>query len=219
MRRLESRIHSTAGVTGAICAVRRALFCPIPPGTILDDVYWPLRVVMQGFRVIHDESAVAYDHLPAQAQDEFRRKVRTLSGNYQLMARLPAALWPGRNPIWWQFLSHKILRLTVPWALVALLVSAGLLAQPIYRAACALQLVFYLIALAGLWPPIGGRSRVAAAAASFVVLNAAAAMAFWVWILGRASRSWSKVIYEAPRPVSPDPGNTPESAATAGSRS
>ena len=55
LRRQESRLHSTLGVSGSICAVRRELFKPIPQGTILDDVYWPIQVVRQGFRVVHDE--------------------------------------------------------------------------------------------------------------------------------------------------------------------
>ena len=200
VRRLESRVHSTAGVSGSICAVRRELFHPIPPGTILDDVYWPLRVVMRGFRVVHDESALAYDRLPTRAHDEFRRKVRTLCGNYQLMARLPSLLLPWHNPICWQFISHKVLRLLTPWALLVLLVTSAFLRGPVYRLAFGIQCLFYLIALAGAWKPIGQRSRAAAAAASFVVLNAAAAMALCVWIFGRASRTWNKVAYETPPP-------------------
>jgi len=66
LRKLESQVHSTVGVTGAISAVRRRLFRAIPPGTLLDDVYWPLQVAMQGLRVVHDGRAHAYDRLPAR---------------------------------------------------------------------------------------------------------------------------------------------------------
>ena len=86
--------------------MRRELFRPIPRGTILDDVYWPLQVAMQGYRVVHDERAAAFDRLPERTADEFRRKVRTLAGNFQLVARLPAVLLPWRNPVWLQFLSR-----------------------------------------------------------------------------------------------------------------
>ena len=70
IRKQESRFHSMVGVTGAICAVRRELFQPIPQGTILDDVYWPLQVAMQGYRVIHDERACAFDRLPEKTGDD-----------------------------------------------------------------------------------------------------------------------------------------------------
>ncbi len=195
IRRQESKIHSTVGVTGAICAVRRKLFRPIPAGTILDDVYWPLTVAMQGFRIVHEDRARAYDRLPERSRDEFRRKVRTLSGNFQLCALLPAALSPWHNPLWFQFVSHKICRLIVPWALMGLFVLALALEGPLYQFLLWSQMAFYALALLS-----GGKGttlgqKTAAAAGAFVLLNAAAWVAFWVWVSGRAARSWHKVDY------------------------
>ena len=88
-------VHSTVGVTGAIAAVRRSLFRTIPAGTILDDVYWPLRVAMRGNRVVFDGRAHAFDRLPEEVSAELWRKVRTLAGNFQLIARLPECSCPG----------------------------------------------------------------------------------------------------------------------------
>jgi cellulose synthase/poly-beta-1,6-N-acetylglucosamine synthase-like glycosyltransferase len=197
LRRSESRLHSSVGLTGAICSVRRALFRPIPPGTLLDDVYWPLRVAMQGYRVVHDHRARAFDRLPDRARDEFRRKVRTLSGNFQLVVRLPSLLLPWRNPIWWQFVSHKLARLLVPWALMAALGLSAWLGGPLYRSLFLIQVACYLTGLAGVFG-LGARSRAVSVASSFLVLNAAAWMAFWVWISGRSARSWGKVAYKVP---------------------
>ncbi len=196
LRQLESQVHSTVGVTGAISAVRRDLFRPIPAGTLLDDVYWPLCVAMQGFRVVHDNRARAYDRLPALVRDEFRRKVRTLSGNYQLLTRLPSVLLPWRNPLWFQFLSHKIFRLLVPWALLGMIAASALLPGPAYQAAFGGQVLFYLVGLLGIRTGIGARLRLAAAVGSFVVLNAAAWLAWWNWLSGRAAQSWGKVVYQ-----------------------
>jgi cellulose synthase/poly-beta-1,6-N-acetylglucosamine synthase-like glycosyltransferase len=197
LRQQECAVHSTVGVTGAISAVRRRLFRPIPRGTILDDVYWPLHVVMQGFRVVHDARARAYDRLPERTADEFARKVRTLSGNCQLVARLPAALVPWRNPIWWQFISHKLLRLLVPWALLLALAASVLLsAEAVYRAACAAQITFYVVGLIGIWKAAGARFRPARDAAAFLVLNGAAWLSFWVWAFGRTEHVWRKVSYQ-----------------------
>ena len=198
LRRNEARLHSTVGLTGSICAVRRELFRPIPRGVLLDDVYWPLQVAMQGWRVVYDEDAIAYDRLPDRATDEFRRKVRTLSGNFQLAAVLPQALLPWRNPIWAQLISHKLLRLAVPWLLLAAFVASGLLGGPLYGAAFVAQLFFYGLALVALAAGPAARWPLAGAAASFVVLNAAAWLAFWVWMLGRAEISWKKVAYDMP---------------------
>jgi poly-beta-1,6-N-acetyl-D-glucosamine synthase len=199
LRKKESQIYSTVGVTGAICAVRRSLFAGVPDGVILDDVYWPLSVTMLRYRVIHDARAIAYDRLPERARDEFRRKVRTLSGNFQLAARLPWALLPWRNPVWLQFISHKLLRLVVPWALVAMLVSSALLPGLLYKGLLWSQVGFYALALLGNLPAVGSRIRLAAAAGSVLVLNTAAWMAFWVWVTGQAGRSWGKVKYQPAR--------------------
>ena len=186
IRRNESLIHSSAGVTGAISAVRRELFCPIPKRTVLDDVYWPMQVVLQGYRVIHDESALAYDRLPEKASDEFRRKVRTLTGNFQLLTLLPALLLPWRNPIWFQFVSHKVMRLIVPWALLVLFIVSALLPELFYRLALVSQLAFYVLGLTGIRQGGSSNIRMASAAGSFIMLNTAAWLAFWFWLAGKA---------------------------------
>jgi cellulose synthase/poly-beta-1,6-N-acetylglucosamine synthase-like glycosyltransferase len=198
LRRQEAQLHSTVGLTGAICAVRRGLFRPIPAGTILDDVYWPLRVAMQGYRVVFDGRARAFDRLPEVVAAEFRRKVRTLSGNFQLVTRLPAALLPWRNPVWFPLVAHKLLRLAVPWAWGAALVLSAVLGGPVYWALFAAQVAVTLLGVAGLVPAVAARSRLASAAGSFLVLNAAAWYAFWVWAGGRCSRSWTKTVYRKP---------------------
>jgi biofilm PGA synthesis N-glycosyltransferase PgaC len=195
LRRQESRLWSGVGATGAISAVRRELFRPIPRGTILDDVYWPMQVALQGYRVVHDDRAHAFDRLPDRTCDEFRRKVRTLSGCLQLTARLPAVLSPWRNPVWLQFVSHKLLRLLAPWGLLVLFVTSLLAPGPFYRTVFACQAVCYLAALLGLWTP-AGRWRPFAAASSFLVLNGAAWVAFWVWAAGRTEGAWVKAAYQ-----------------------
>jgi cellulose synthase/poly-beta-1,6-N-acetylglucosamine synthase-like glycosyltransferase len=196
LRKRESRIHSTVGVTGAISAVRRELFPGVPSGTILDDVYWPLCLIMRGYRVIHERRAVAYDNLPTRARDEFRRKVRTLAGNFQVAARLPQALLPWRNPVWFQFLSHKLLRLIVPWALLAMLATSAVLPGFLYQVIFWGQVGFYVLALLGNNRTVASQLRPAAAATSVVVLNAAAWLAFWVWVTGQTGQSWHKVKYK-----------------------
>lgn len=202
LRKRESLLHAQVGVTGAVAACRKELFRPVPPGTLLDDVYWPLCVAMQGFRVVHDERAEAFDRLPDRPRDEFRRKVRTLAGNYQLLTRLPASLLPWRNPVWFQWLSHKLLRLVVPWALLALAATNALLVLetgcPLFTTLLALQGIGYGVGLLGLIPFVGKRVKPAGAAGSLLVLNAAAFLAFWVWIGGRAGKTWHKATYQQP---------------------
>jgi hypothetical protein len=151
LRRGESMVGSTVGVTGAIYAMRSWLWQPLPADTLLDDVLGPMRVVMRGYRVTFDSLAHAFDTTSKTASAELVRKVRTLAGNFQLLAQEPRLLLPGLNPVWLQFMSHKVARLLVPYALVALLLSSMALAPRswFYAAACAAQLAFYLLAAYG----------------------------------------------------------------------
>jgi biofilm PGA synthesis N-glycosyltransferase PgaC len=150
LRRFESRLGSTLGATGAIYAIRRALYRPLPADTILDDVLTPMRIVMAGYRVVFNDKARAFDRAAETADAEARRKIRTLAGNYQILAIEPALLLPWRNPVWVQYLSHKLGRLMVPYAMLATLTSSIVLAdRAFYAAALGVQVLFVLLAGAG----------------------------------------------------------------------
>ena len=185
IRELESASGSVAGATGAIYCARRSLVDPLPAGTILDDVLVPMQIVRKGYRVIFDARARAWDAPDLGEAREFSRKVRTLSGNYQLLQLAPWLL-SSENAIRFEFVSHKLSRLAVPFALVALLVASIFLPQPFYRAALAAQLAFYALSLAALaGVRIGPLSRIADPARTFVVLNSAAMVAFVNFVTGR----------------------------------
>jgi cellulose synthase/poly-beta-1,6-N-acetylglucosamine synthase-like glycosyltransferase len=151
LRRHESLVGSTVGSTGAIYALRRELWQPLPAETILDDVLAPMQAVLAGARVIFEASARAFDRVAPIGKSEFDRKTRTLAGNYQLLRLQPRLLVPFVNPVWLQFVSHKLGRLVVPYALCAILVSsAALTGQSVFYAAAFLgQLAFYGLAMYG----------------------------------------------------------------------
>jgi poly-beta-1,6-N-acetyl-D-glucosamine synthase len=153
LRRRESRISSTLGATGAIYALRRALWQPLPANTLLDDVLAPMRAVLAGYRVVFDDRARAFDRPERDSDTEARRKTRTLAGNYQILGLEPRLLVPGLNPVWIQYVSHKLGRLIVPWCLVGAFVSSLILAPGslFYAFACGLQLAFYGLAVIGGW--------------------------------------------------------------------
>lgn len=189
VRKLESATGSVVGVTGAIYAIRRELYQPIPVGTILDDVFVPMNVVRSGKRVIFQPTAIAYDQIFEEKGKEFSRKVRTLTGNYQLLRLAPWLLSPA-NPILFRFLSHKLLRLLVPVLLVLMLISSAVAGGAFYLTVFVLQIVFYGLAIAGTAGPSMRRLKPVAIANTFVMLNAAAALAFYNFLKGRTS-SWT----------------------------
>jgi len=186
VRKLESASGSVVGVTGAIYAIRRELYTQIPRGTILDDVFIPMNVVRRGKRVIFQPSAIARDHLFSEKGKEFSRKVRTLTGNYQLLRLAPWLLSP-TNPLLFRFISHKLLRLLVPLLLIFMLLSSAMTQGPLYRSVFWLQIFLYVLAILGTLSPPTKKFKPVAIANTFIVLNAAAAIAFYNFAVGRKS--------------------------------
>ncbi len=191
IRELESAASSVVGATGALYAARRELVVRLPKDTILDDVLIPMNVVRQGFRTVLDGRVRAWDCADLGRAREFRRKVRTLTGNYQLL-RLAPWLLRGENPLRFEFISHKLTRLTVPFLLAVIWITSWMLPGELYRVLFWLQAGFYGLSLlgAGGWN-LGPVSRILDAAYTFVVLNAAAAVAFVNFATGNM-RVWSQ---------------------------
>jgi cellulose synthase/poly-beta-1,6-N-acetylglucosamine synthase-like glycosyltransferase len=151
IRNAEAKWDSSIGCTGAIYAIRRELFRPLPGDVLLDDVVIPMSIAEQGFRIGFDDDAVSVDPMNIEASRENRRKKRTLAGNFQMLFRFPHWLLPWKNRLWWQLISHKYLRIFAPFFLTAMFVANALLIdQPLYRVLFAGQVLFYALATAGL---------------------------------------------------------------------
>jgi cellulose synthase/poly-beta-1,6-N-acetylglucosamine synthase-like glycosyltransferase len=193
IREKEGIVGSTVGVSGALYALRRALWRPIPPETILDDVMIPMNVVAQGRRVVFDSRAIAFDRPSPTPARERVRKVRTLAGNFQLVALRPDLLSPRRNPILFQFVCHKLLRLAVPLAMLLALACNALLAAgggAFWRALLLAQVAGYAVAIAGLAAPALCRWLPVKLIATFVSLNAFVVMGFVDFLRNREAHLW-----------------------------
>lgn len=190
----ESRVDSAVGATGAIYAIRRDLFEPIPEDTILDDVLIPMRIARRGYRVLFEARARAFDRAAATAGEEFGRKVRTIAGNFQLFAREVWLLNPFRNRLWLQTVSHKGLRLLSPLFLVAAFGANLLLADaPFYRWTLVGQIIFYGAALAG-YARRDARRKTPLLIVPYVLclLSWATVVAFLRFLTGRQRVTWEK---------------------------
>jgi cellulose synthase/poly-beta-1,6-N-acetylglucosamine synthase-like glycosyltransferase len=194
IRRSESQLDSTVGATGAIYAIRRDLFEPIPDDTILDDVLIPLRIARRGYRVLFEPRARAYDRAPTSSGEELVRKVRTLAGNFQLFARERWLLSPFRNRLWFQTLSHKGLRLVAPLLQGTALTTNILLAgDPTYRITLVVQLLFYAAALGGCAPRSAeGRNPIVALPYTVCLLSWATMVGFFRFVAGHQRVQWDK---------------------------
>jgi glycosyltransferase involved in cell wall biosynthesis len=185
-----TRIHSIQAGTGCIYAMRRELASPIPPGTLLDDSYLPLCAFFRGYRFVFDTGAIAYEY-PTTLDAEFRRKVRTLAGIYQLIGIFPALIGPG-NRMWIHFVSHKLGRLLVPFALILMAVSSFGLPDGWKVAALTAEAAFYVLAaLDSRIPEHWPIKRVSSLTRTFVVLMAASLCAVAIFFVP-AGKLWKE---------------------------
>ena len=125
IRSCESRWWAVPGATGALYAIRRECCEKIPDNTLVDDVLIPMKAVLRGYRCIFDPSARVFDLPTGDYASEGHRKRRTLAGIWQIGRLEPDIYCIWRNKIWFQWISHKFLRLLSPFLVVLILFFAG----------------------------------------------------------------------------------------------
>jgi cellulose synthase/poly-beta-1,6-N-acetylglucosamine synthase-like glycosyltransferase len=193
IRRKESEIDSVVGASGSIYAIRKRLFIPLPADTLLDDFLVPMRIVLQGYRVVFERGARAYDRATERTSHEFSRKVRTLAGNFQALELERHLMDPFGNRVFFQMVSHKLTRLVAPYFLVTALATNLFLEGAFFRLTLILQVLFYLALFLRFTPlvatRVGGPIRVAW---TFAVLNAAAVAGLCVFLAGKEKAVWRK---------------------------
>ena len=199
LKKCESRLRALLGSNGAIYAIRRSLYVPIPDGTIVDDFVIPLLAKERtGCGIVYDAEAVAHEETAPDVRSEFHRRARIGAGGFQAIALLWRLLDPRRGWVAFTFFSHKILRWLCPLALIGALVSSVALAgHPFYRVALAAQLAFFAAAAVATWMPNYRLARVLRVPAMFTSMNLALLLGLWRWIRGNQSGTWRRTARSA----------------------
>ena len=191
---LESSSGNTISATGAIYALRRSAFRPVPVG-VTDDFVTSTRVIAQGLRLVFEPEAIAREPVAPSNDAEFRRKVRVMTRGLRAVAMMRELLNPLRFGFYSvQLLSHKVLRRLVFVPQIALMVTAPLLWQDglLYQIATVGQLAFYALALLGLvLQKIGvAPPKLVSVASYFCMVNFAAAVAWTNFLRGHSIELW-----------------------------
>jgi cellulose synthase/poly-beta-1,6-N-acetylglucosamine synthase-like glycosyltransferase len=193
----ESDLGSVIGVDGGLYALRKILFRPLAPDTILDDFVLSMQVALSGHRVLYDPSAVATENATLDVRQEFNRKVRIVAGGWKELLRRTGVPGPGRFQLFWSYCSHKLLRWLVPWFLLVVFVSSaalallqGRLSWPAWLTCC--QILFYGLALAGCTRPNARWPAPVGIPFYFCMVNAAAWVGSLRGLLGRQPVTWNK---------------------------
>lgn len=152
LKYLESRLGVVLGANGGIYAIRRELFRPIAPNTIVDDFVIGMRVNELGYRTIYDHEAIATEEAAEDVHAEHVRRIRIGAGNFQSIFMLRRLVNPFRGLIAYAFWSHKIIRWFVPFFMISAFVSGAYLAYSmdggLYKVLFAAQALFYALSFA-----------------------------------------------------------------------
>jgi cellulose synthase/poly-beta-1,6-N-acetylglucosamine synthase-like glycosyltransferase len=191
LNRLESRLGRVLVATGTIFAIRRDLFRPVLKD-VANDFQLPAEVASQGYSILYEPGAVAYERSTYFFREEFSRKrrivVRGLTGFSHLRHDFGG---PMRT---FQFVSRKLLRWCVGASLPVIYVaSAMLLDKPFFAALFILQNIFYIFAIIGAFLRRGRvRTKIFFVPFYFVMVNAAALAAIFTFLAGGRLSSWEK---------------------------
>lgn len=120
----EGKIWGTMmGAYGACYAIRNELFTPVPQGYAVDDFFITMKVLEQKYKCILDLDAIHHEIISNQLSEEFRRRIRISSGNFQNLREFYKLLWPPFTGLSFSFLSHKVIRWIVPFLMILLIIS------------------------------------------------------------------------------------------------
>ncbi|MBZ5608126.1 MAG: glycosyltransferase family 2 protein [Acidobacteriia bacterium] len=183
----ESQLASTLGAHGHLHAIRKELYPYPSAGTINDDYVIPVSVLSKGYRAVYEPEAIVYEE--AREMAGFGRRIRIMAGNIQQLREIGGLLRPLRPLPLYFFLSHKMGRLLVPFAmLAALIANAFSLASPFYFGLFCCQAIFYVLAGSGaLWRL---RPKLLMLPFYFSMINAAAFFGFYHALTERRNMAW-----------------------------
>jgi biofilm PGA synthesis N-glycosyltransferase PgaC len=195
LKRCDSAVGSLMGVAGELFAMRRAFYTPIQEDTLIEDFVLSLHLVKQGWRVVYEPEAVAWEQPTLSLGDEWQRRTRIAAGGFQAIVRLRGMLNPALGLAAFQFLSHRVLRWIAPgFMIAALLINPFLTDRVLYRWTLLGQTLLYLAALLGYFLlRVGVRSRPLQLVFYFCFTNLAALVGLYRYISGTQAVTWKKV--------------------------
>ncbi|MEM8815837.1 MAG: glycosyltransferase family 2 protein [Pseudomonadota bacterium] len=195
VKQTQSGIRTITGCCGCIYSVRKALYVPLPHD-IISDLVQPLKIVAQGYRIVFEDEAIAYEETTEGSGEEFSMRVRVITRGMRGMLHMRELFNPFRYPwIAYQLVGHKVLRWFVPVFGAGMLISAGfLLEQPFYLLAFLGMLAILAMAAAGaVAERLGKCPAVLRLPLYFVIVNLASLAAMRQVAVGVKAATWETV--------------------------
>ncbi len=192
LRRLESEVTTLIGCSGSFFAARRSICTPWP-ADLASDFRIALEAARRGLRAVSEPAARASFRATDDPAAEWSRKVRTVRRGIAVLAAHRDLLHPRQGRVALSLWSHKLLRFTAPFALIALLL-ASLALAPESRVASLLsfaQGIGYAAAVAALRSKRVAAWLPARLAGFFLLVNLSALVAWRHHLAGERAVTWT----------------------------
>jgi len=193
LRRVETRTGCTVSADGALQALRRELYQPIP-ARVNDDFYINTCAPVAGKRVVYVDQAKVLDQGVDEAERQFSRRQRVTVGGLISLAARRELLNPLRHGLYAiALISHKVIRRLAPVLLLPLLLANLWLLDDhgFYRLSLAAQLLGYAIAVAGLLDVRHRLPKPFRLAAFVLVTLAGMSVGLWQFLRGHSYNQWN----------------------------
>lgn len=197
LKKLDSELYSAVGAAGELVAFRTDLYEVLPEDTILDDFMQSMLIASKGFKIIYEPEAYALESGSASVAEELKRKIRISAGGWQSMKRLLGKITPIDQPLlFFQYLSHRVLRWTVtPFLLILIFIINLFLLDNgwVYPLILAAQVIFYSAAAVGYFLENRQiRMKLLFVPYYFCVMNYAVIAGFFRFMKGSQKGTWEK---------------------------
>lgn len=190
---LENRIGSTLGANGGIYAIRKDMFQPIPPDTVIDDFVIFMKIREKGFKTIFDPEAIAFEETAPDLKGEYKRRTRIGAGNFQSIRYTRNLLNPLKGVVAFSFWSHKVLRWCVPFLIIVIFITNVFLINVgiFYKFFLSLQTFGYFMAILGF---VFKEKRwfILRISYYFLLMNLALISGFVKYVTGNQKSTWER---------------------------
>ncbi len=190
----ESKVNGFLGANGAIYAIRREYFQPLPSDTIIDDFTLFMKIALNGYKTVYEASAIADEEMVASMSGEYGRRVRIGAGNYQAFFRLKSALHAKQGIRVFTYLSHKVLRWFTPhFLLLIFILNLLLLDQYGFVLLFIMQVILYTVCFVVIkYFKNDSLPTLISLPVFFINMNLALAHGFIHYIFGEIKGTWKR---------------------------
>lgn len=180
------------GVEGGCYAIKKTAFYPVPPTFVVDDFFVAAQVLSCGEEILFAADALAYEDVFAKTNEEYKRKVRIATGNFQNLFYFKKMLNPF-SALGFAYYSHKVLRWFTPFLfLLNFVCAAFLLSKHIFF------IWIFLLELIGLFVPVlfllfqkmNIKIALLHSLNHFILMNAALVVGFFRYCKGVKNSVW-----------------------------